>query len=188
MRWSAGDGVSLDILAPSLPFLADTGDDVNENSIVAMLHYRNFRESVHGRRRRNERSAPFANAIVPRVAVISVGRHNTFGHPGPSTLATLTLIRATMYRTDHCGALTLEPDAVSTTQCRLANSVSEGARNAARGVAGAPCRYRGRVTNPLQTTAHEALKLSLPRAVTGPSDDLADENSPHVTHRTFGRA
>ena len=39
MRWSSDDGVMLDILAPSLPMLADTGDDVNENSIVMMLHY-----------------------------------------------------------------------------------------------------------------------------------------------------
>ena len=37
-RW-ADDGVTLDILAPSLPVLADTGDDINENSIVAMLRY-----------------------------------------------------------------------------------------------------------------------------------------------------
>jgi len=44
IRWSSGDGVTLDILAPSLPLLADTGDDVNENSIVAMLRYHDFRE------------------------------------------------------------------------------------------------------------------------------------------------
>jgi hypothetical protein len=40
MRWSSGDGLALEVLAPGRPFLADTGDDVNENSIVAMLHYR----------------------------------------------------------------------------------------------------------------------------------------------------
>jgi hypothetical protein len=34
MRWTLADGVTLDVLAPSLPFLADTGDDVNENSIL----------------------------------------------------------------------------------------------------------------------------------------------------------
>jgi competence protein ComEC len=141
MRWSAGDGVSLDILAPSMPFLADTGDDVNENSIVAMLQYRNFRElfmgdageasearllafgddlraSVlkvghHGSQYAS--TPPFVDAVMPRVAIISVGRHNTFGHPGPSTLATFTLISATIYRTDHCGALTLEADGASTT-------------------------------------------------------------------------
>jgi hypothetical protein len=31
-----------------LPFPADTGDDVNENSIVTMLHYRSFRELFMG--------------------------------------------------------------------------------------------------------------------------------------------
>ena len=46
-RWS-DDGVTLDILAPSLPVLADTGDDINENSIVAMLHYGDFRELFMG--------------------------------------------------------------------------------------------------------------------------------------------
>jgi beta-lactamase superfamily II metal-dependent hydrolase len=48
MHWASGDGVTLDILAPSLPFLADTGDDVNENSIVALLSYRGFRELFMG--------------------------------------------------------------------------------------------------------------------------------------------
>jgi hypothetical protein len=38
----AGCSVALDILAPSLPFIADTGDDINENSIVVMLHHDNF--------------------------------------------------------------------------------------------------------------------------------------------------
>ena len=52
MRWTSGDGVTLDILAPSTPFLADTGDDVNENSIVTRLSYndgsRIFRELFMG--------------------------------------------------------------------------------------------------------------------------------------------
>ena len=48
MRWTSGDGVTLDVLAPSMPFLADTGDDVNENSIVVMIRYRNYRELFMG--------------------------------------------------------------------------------------------------------------------------------------------
>jgi beta-lactamase superfamily II metal-dependent hydrolase len=44
MRWTSNDGVTLDILALSLPFLVDTGDDVNDNSIVVMLRYRRFHE------------------------------------------------------------------------------------------------------------------------------------------------
>jgi beta-lactamase superfamily II metal-dependent hydrolase len=48
MRWNSGDGVTLDVLAPAMPFLADTGDDVNENSIVVMLHAGAFRELFMG--------------------------------------------------------------------------------------------------------------------------------------------
>ncbi len=48
MRWTSGDGVTIDVLAPSLPLLSDTGDDVNENSIAVMLRYRTFRELFMG--------------------------------------------------------------------------------------------------------------------------------------------
>ena len=146
MRWSSGDGVVLDVLAPSRPFLADTGDDVNENSIVAMLRYRRparreFRVLFTGDAGENREaqllatgadlradvlkvghhgseyaSTPaFVAAVSPQLASISVGRHNTFGHPGASTLATLTRYRATIYRTDRCGALSLDVDAGSAT-------------------------------------------------------------------------
>ena len=102
MRWSSGDGVTLDLLAPSLPFLAYTGDDVNENSIVAMLHYQGFRELFMGDagEASEERLlqavddlhakvikvghhgsayasiASFASHVRSAFAVISVGRHN----------------------------------------------------------------------------------------------------------------
>jgi beta-lactamase superfamily II metal-dependent hydrolase len=48
MRWRSGDGVMLDVLTPSMPFLADTDDDVNENSIAVMLRYRAFSELFMG--------------------------------------------------------------------------------------------------------------------------------------------
>jgi len=131
-RW-ADDGVTLDILAPSLPMLADTGDDVNENSIVAMLHYNDFRELFMGDAGESSEARllttgtelqadvlkvghhgsqyastpPFIAAVHPQIAIISVGRHNTFGHPALSTLETLTAAGATVYRTDRCGALTI---------------------------------------------------------------------------------
>ena len=142
MRWSSGDGVALAVLAPARPFLADTGDDVNENSIVAMLHYRrpNGREfralftgdageareaqlvasgvdlsadvlkvGHHGS---SYASTPaFVAAVAPLLASISVGRHNTFGHPGASTLVTLARFGARIYRTDRCGALSFDVDA-----------------------------------------------------------------------------
>jgi competence protein ComEC len=141
MRWSAGDGVTLDVLAPARPFLADTGDDVNENSIVAMLHYRRpggrefralftgdageareaqllasgvelradlLKVGHHGSQYAS--TPPFIIAVAPRLALISVGRHNTFGHPGATTLATLARAGATVFRTDRCGALAITVD------------------------------------------------------------------------------
>ena len=133
MRWKSGDGVSLEVLAPSLPFLTDTGDDVNENSIVIMLRYRVFRELFMGdageasetrlvaaaddlradvlkvgHHGSKYASTPrFIAAVRPKIAVISVGRHNTFGHPSQATLKTLEDAGATLYRTDRCGATTL---------------------------------------------------------------------------------
>jgi competence protein ComEC len=133
--------MTISVLAPSLPILADTGDDINENSIVAMLQYNDFSElfmgdagesrearllasgvDLHadvlkvGHHGSQYASTPaFISAVHPRAAIISVGRHNTFGHPGPATLATLERAGAAIYRTDHCGSATLGgPQAIST--------------------------------------------------------------------------
>jgi competence protein ComEC len=129
-RWT-DDGVAIDILAPSLPVLADTGDDINENSIVAMLHYKDFRELFMGDAGESSEarllasgidlradvvkvghhgsqyaSTPeFAATVHPKLAIISVGRHNTFGHPAPTTLETWHRNGAAVLRTDHCGAV-----------------------------------------------------------------------------------
>jgi competence protein ComEC len=73
-RWSA-DGVTLDILAPSLPVLADIGDDINENSIVAMLHYNNFRELFMGDAGESSEARLLASGTDLRADVLKVGRH-----------------------------------------------------------------------------------------------------------------
>jgi competence protein ComEC len=46
----------------------------------------------------------FITAVHPRYAIISVGRHNLFGHPAPSTLETLRRLGAAIFRTDRTGA------------------------------------------------------------------------------------
>jgi len=57
-------------------------------------------------------SAPgFIAAVRPRSAIISAGRHNLFGHPAVTTLRTLRNAGATVYRTDRCGAVIVEPRA-----------------------------------------------------------------------------
>ena len=49
--------------------------------------------------------------LRPRVAVISVGEGNTYGHPTPETLATLEAAPGlAVYRTDRDGAVTIESD------------------------------------------------------------------------------
>jgi competence protein ComEC len=133
MRWISGDGVTLEVLSPSMPFLADTGDDVNENSIVVMLRADGFRELFmgdageasearllaagidlhadavkvghHGSRYAS--TVGFVAAAHPRIAIISVGRHNTFGHPAEATIEAWRHTGADVLRTDRCGAVTL---------------------------------------------------------------------------------
>lgn len=138
--WRTDDGVTLRFLAPSEPYFTDSGDDVNENSIVVMLEYQGFRALFMGDAGQNSEarllasgadlratflkaghhgsayaSTPaFIAAVHPKTAIISVGRHNHFGHPAPRTLATLRAAGVRIYRTDQCGALTVTPDRVAT--------------------------------------------------------------------------
>jgi competence protein ComEC len=49
--------------------------------------------------------------LRPRVAVISVGAHNDYGHPSPSTLTTLGRFSGlSVYRTDRDGRVSIESD------------------------------------------------------------------------------
>lgn len=156
----SGDGVTLDVLAPSLPLLADTGDDVNENSVVVMLRYRTYRELFmgdageasesrllaadapchlelgatcdggllaevvkvghHGSRYAS--TAAFVAAVHPRFALISDGRHNTFGHPAPATVAAWQHAGAHVLRTDQCGAISLTDGGSPTVMFRCLTS------------------------------------------------------------------
>jgi competence protein ComEC len=132
-RWATDDGVTLLVLSPCGALFADGRNDVNENSVVVMLGYRDFRMLFMGdagfaaERRLLESgadlhadvlkvghhgsaysSAPgFVAAVHPGYAVISVGRRNLFGHPAAATLTTLRSAGAITYRTDRCGAVTL---------------------------------------------------------------------------------
>jgi competence protein ComEC len=133
-RWSTDDGVTLSVLSPCGALFADGKNDVNENSVVVMLAYQDFRMLFMGdagfqaeQRLLESRadlhadvlkvghhgsaysSAPdFVATVNPSSALISVGRHNLFGHPAATTLATLRKAGAMPYRTDLCGAVTLE--------------------------------------------------------------------------------
>ena len=133
--WRLEDGVTLTFIGPSLPFI-QSNNTINDNSIAFILQYKRFRmlftgdagvaaeqrflsEGVdlhadvlkvghHGSAYSS--SAAFIAAVHPRYAIISVGRHNLFGHPAPSTVETLDRSGARIYRTDENGAAAIITD------------------------------------------------------------------------------
>jgi competence protein ComEC len=58
-------------------------------------------------------SEPFVRALSPRVAVVSVGRSNPFGHPAPAVLDRYRSAGAEVFRTDRDGAVTIDTDGYS---------------------------------------------------------------------------
>ncbi len=46
----------------------------------------------------------------PQIAPISVGAHNSYGHPAPSTLSVLQNVGVKIYRTDQKGTVRLASD------------------------------------------------------------------------------
>lgn len=52
----------------------------------------------------------FVRALAPRVAIVSVGRGNRFGHPAPVVLQRYVDVGAKLFRTDRDGAVTIDTD------------------------------------------------------------------------------
>ncbi|HXI46716.1 MAG TPA: hypothetical protein VNH13_10475, partial [Candidatus Acidoferrales bacterium] len=55
-------------------------------------------------------TAAFLAAVHPKVAVVSVGAGNPYGHPAPATIARLRTVTPNVYRTDLDGAVTVTFD------------------------------------------------------------------------------
>ena len=73
-------------------------------------------------------SAPLLRALRPRLAVVSVGDENTYGHPAPSTLARLAEVGARILRTDLDGTVALSFDGVGASDAaRAASETRPGA-------------------------------------------------------------
>jgi competence protein ComEC len=86
-----------------------TGDIEKEAELV--LGDRDLRADVlkiahHGSR--GSTSEAILDAVVPRIAVISCGRRNLFGHPHPSVLERLADRRVRTWRTDRDGTVSIE--------------------------------------------------------------------------------
>lgn len=61
----------------------------------------------------------FLAAVHAHDALISVGRHNLFGHPAPATLRALHDAGARVYRTDRCGAIIVRVRSITTIETTL---------------------------------------------------------------------
>ena len=127
------DGVGLEVLSPdslwmTLPL------DVNEHGVVLRVTYgavhllfqadaglpvegrlagtvgpvELLKVGHHGSR--SATSDAWLDELAPREAVISVGRHNRYGHPTPEVLARLAAHGVTVLRTDERGTITFSTD------------------------------------------------------------------------------
>ncbi len=134
--WQTDDGVTLRFYGPALPLLRGTRSDINSNSLIFRLEYGRFRMLFVGDAGAETEarllasgvdlradvlkvghhgsaygSTPaFLDAVAPRIALISVGAHNLFGHPAPQTIDALSTRGIAIYRTDRDGAIEVRTD------------------------------------------------------------------------------
>lgn len=129
-----GDGITARVLHPGGAPITGTGADTNNNSVVLRLVYNDVSFLLPGDLEREgeqvllDSGAPvrstvfkvahhgsdtgtspvFLAAVKPKLAVVSVGRDNPFGHPSRLTLSRLRQAGATVMRTDVDGAITVK--------------------------------------------------------------------------------
>jgi competence protein ComEC len=127
------DGVSFEVLSPDSTW-ANQPEDVNEHGVVLLVTYGSTRllfqadaglpvearlagrvghvdvlkVGHHGSR--SATSDAWLDELTPDEAVISVGAHNTYGHPAPEVVARLLHHHVTTFRTDQLGTITFTTD------------------------------------------------------------------------------
>lgn len=129
-----GDGIMARVLHPGAARITGTGADPNNNSVVLRLVYQDVSFLLPGDLEREGEevllnsgaplrstvlkvahhgsetgtSPAFLAAVEPKLAIISVGRDNPFGHPSRLTLSRLRRAGAEIMRTDLDGAITVK--------------------------------------------------------------------------------
>lgn len=125
------DGVEIKVLWPTRTALPD--DDPNTFSIVLLITYNNLNmvftgDAPHAVEVAIQHEIPkdieilkvghhgaktstlpeFIEHIQPRIALISAGKNNRYGHPTPQTLKTLQSVKARVYSTIQDGRVVIE--------------------------------------------------------------------------------
>jgi competence protein ComEC len=127
------DGVRFEVLSPDSTW-ANLPEDVNDHGVVLLVTYGSTRllfqadaglpvearlagrvghvdvlkVGHHGSR--SATSDAWLDELTPSEAVISVGAHNTYGHPAPEVVARLLHHHVTTFRTDQLGTITFTTD------------------------------------------------------------------------------
>jgi competence protein ComEC len=106
------DSIVLELLwrDASIVLTGDIGREVERGiaPLFAPSALRVVKVPHHGSRTSSSRE--FVHALSPRVAVVSVGRGNRFGHPAREVLDTYRQLGAQILRTDQDGAITIDTD------------------------------------------------------------------------------
>lgn len=209
-----GDGATLTVLFPDGNPVRGTRSDLNSNSVVVRLDHGEdcflfvgdaeepterrlldqgvgqcdvLKVAHHGSEYAT--TPAFLAAVAPKVALISVGADNSYGHPGPKTVARLEAAGVTVYRTDLDGEITVRStgrgEKVDTARVRVAASattssvVDEGK---------APAQIRAAVTLPTRVSAPSVRGATAPTvevaAVDAAAATPAAPNSPSAVTAT----
>ena len=110
-------------------FMGDA-EAISENEII---YYEHCIEAYvlmighHGSR--TSTTLSFLDALSPRIAIISVGRNNTYGHPCSSVLGRLLAMNVEIYRTDIDGTIIITYHNGSLIVERTGRSVTNGYNN-----------------------------------------------------------
>lgn len=134
VRFDLGPTTHVQVLAPELPLITGTSSAINNNSVVLRVTFGRVvmlltgdaqseaeaRMLSHGSAdlRGNilkvghhgsacSSTPEFLAAVHPKIAIISCGLHNVFGHPSSRTLAALRAVNASTYRTDLNGGISI---------------------------------------------------------------------------------
>jgi competence protein ComEC len=127
------DRVGFTLLHPDAHW-AGWGEDLNEDSLVLLVEYRDFQAlfagdagflaeaEMRGRTcavdllkvghhgSRGSTGDEWLDSLRPKAAVISVGQHNNYGHPSAETLDRLRRHGVAAWRIDRDGAVTVTTD------------------------------------------------------------------------------
>lgn len=134
-----GQAATMDVLWPPDTYIHGTDSDPNNNSVVLRVNHGKIHLLLVGdletecefrlmgtgvnlqadllkvghQGSRDASSDAFLGRVKPRIAAISVGKHNSYGHPDPETIARLKRRGISVFRTDMDGDLIFESDGQS---------------------------------------------------------------------------